>query len=141
MVARWMQSKLLKQRRERRAWAKPYSIKTAGPNWSNGRQAKDISLDLNLERRLANEKATRVSRVPDITEVRKQIPDPYFVVVTDTPFHRCRMYWNGERTKFILQYVLWRTKEVRISITYPTSTRAMFVWMEDKVRWRIIKPF
>lgn len=142
MGARWMQAKKIKMARERRAWAKPYTIKnSAGPNWHNRTIARNISLDLSEEVRLRNEAATRKPRIPDITEVRKEIPDPFFNVIVDNPYHRCRVYWNSTRTKFILQYVLWWKGEVRISIAYPSFTRANYVFQTERVRWRITKKF
>ena len=147
MVARWLQSKLAKRARERRAWAKPYSIKNStGPNWHNGTQARETPVDPDtflqaerverLRKRSVNAQGQDVSRIPDIRDIRKEIPDPFFIVVVDTPYHRCRIYWNSQRTVFILQYVLWRQKTVKISIAYPTFTRAVYVFQTDRVRWR-----
>lgn len=137
MVAQWARPKYIKMARERKAWAKPYSMKSSvGPNWANGKIMTDTPLDLTEEVRIKNEKATRTYRVPDITEVRKEIPDPFFICVISTPKHRCRIFYNSQRTVFILQYVRWHDQIVKISIAYPTFTRAMQVWVEDRVRWR-----
>ncbi len=144
MTARWMQAKIIKQRRERRAWAKPYSIKnSAGPNWHNGKIAKDTSLDVTEEIRLNNlkkvynAKGEEVNRIPDITEIRREIPDALFVTTPcDTPHHRCRIYFDPRMTKYILQYVVWPKHQARISIAYPTAHIAWFRFLEDRVRWR-----
>lgn len=144
MVARWMQAKLIKRKRERRAWAKPMSIKGSSPNWSNGVQYRDAPLDLNLEIQTRNEQETRKYRIPelsDLTEVRRDIDDPLFITPISNPAHRLRVYYNSGHTCFILQWVEWRKRQVRLSLSYPTFTMAYQRWIEDRVRWKSPKIF
>lgn len=141
MVARWMQPKIIKMRRERRAWARPLSIRgSAGPNWSNGKQYRDdTSLDLSLETQTRNEQMTRKMPVPelaDLSDVRRDINDPLFVNLIDNPLQRVRLYFNSQRTVFILQRVQWRKHEVCLSLTYPSATIAYQRYLEDRVRWK-----
>lgn len=144
MVARWMQAKRIKQARERKAWSKPYSIKSsAGPNWHNGWAARNAPLDVDEERRIANLRrvldahGNDVSRIPEITDIRKTIPDPFFTTTPcDTPHHRCRIFYNSRRTVYILQYVLWSENKVKLSIAYPTAMRAWNAFITDRAIWR-----
>lgn len=140
MPARWMQPKLIKLARERRAWARPMSIRgSAGPNWSNGTQYRDAPLDLNVETQVRNEMNTRKMPVPelaDLTDIRRDINDPLFVQPLSTPVQRLRIYFNSQHTVYILQWVLWRKKEVRLSYTFPTANVAYQRWLEDRVRWK-----
>ena len=137
MVAVWMRAKRIKIARERRSWARAYTVKgSAGVNWHNGQQMRETSLDINEEIRARNESNTRKQPVPDISAIRKEIPDPFFVLLTNTPFHRCKMFYDLRDRKFILQWVDWRKKEARISITYGSPYRAKLAWQEDRVRWR-----
>lgn len=139
MTARWMQAKKLKQARERRAWAKQYSIKnSAGPNWHNGKIARDGSLDLGEEVRLRNEANTRKARVPDISEIRQIMPDAiFFSTPCDTPYHRCRLFYNPKtRSTYILQYVIWDQHIAKLSFAYPTAQRAWQAFITKQVMWR-----
>lgn len=144
MVARWMQPKIIKIRRERRAWARPFTIKGSSPNYANGKQYKETSLDLSEETIVTNERATRKMPVPelrDLTEVRRELNDPLFVQPLDNPIQRLRIYYNSRHTCFILQWVEWRHQRVSISITYPTFTIAYQHWIEDRTRWKHIHKF
>lgn len=137
MATGWMQPKIIKLRRERRAWSRPFTIKSFGPNWQNGTQYKEHPLDVTEEKIAEYEKSTRRQPIPDISEVRKNIDDPLFRVVIDNSRHRCRIFFNSRMDKFILQWVDWSKKEVRISVAYPTASRALQVWNNDLVIWRV----
>lgn len=145
MPARWMQPKLIKMKRERRAWARPLSVRgSGGPNWQNGTQYRnDTSLDLNVEIQVRNEMNTRKMAVPelaDLSDIRRNINDPLFVQPLSTPTQRLRIYFNSQHTVYILQWVQWRKKEVRLSYTFPTANQAYQRWLEDRVRWKSPKP-
>ena len=142
MVARWAQPKYIKMARGRRAWAKPYSMKSSvGPNWANGKIMTDApdnsAAFLAAEAAAENIRTMNRGRIPDIKEIREDIKDPLFVVPINTPTQRLRMFYNSEHNVFILQWVHWRKGFVKISVKYPTNTRALQVWQEDRVRWRI----
>jgi hypothetical protein len=142
MGARWMQQKVAKQRRERRAWARPFTVRaSAGPVWANNAQVRDGSLDLNLETRVRNEAATRKPHVPSLADLHEQLPinEKYcinYVVLKNTPFHRCQLYFTGRMDKFVIRWIDWRRGIVRLSIAYPTAYRAKLSWLSDRTRWR-----
>jgi hypothetical protein len=66
----------------------------------------------------------------------EDIRDPFFVTIVENSRQRCRVYFNSGMTCYILQWVDYRKMKVHLSITYPSSTRAIQVWIEDKVTWK-----
>jgi hypothetical protein len=83
-----------------------------------------------------NTRKMPVPELADLSDIRRNINDPLFVQPISTPMQRLRIYFNSQHTCYILQWVQWRQKEVRISITYPTASLAYQRWLEDRVRWK-----
>lgn len=134
MVNRVLEAKKLKERKRR--FKLPRS---GGVVWANGAAIYAGSLDLSKEIQARNEAMTRKDRIPelsDLADVRRNIDDPMFTQPLNNPAQRLRIYFNSQRTVFILQWVEWRKRQVRISITYPTASLAYQRWVEDRVRWK-----
>jgi len=66
----------------------------------------------------------------------EDIRDPLFVTLVENSRQRCRIYYNSRMTCYILQWADYRKGKVHLSITYPSSARAIEVWMSDKVVWK-----
>lgn len=140
MGARWMEAKKLKQRKMRRAWARPLSIKSGiQPNREIIRQYQDTAKGLGqpIARAIYANVAPGKYDINDrIEEILSQFDDPLFVTIIENNYQRIRLFFNSEKTCWIIQHVNWRTREVRISITYRSKDRALQVWVQSKVVWK-----
>lgn len=147
MPSSWLKPKLIKLKRERRAWAKPLAVKSgAQGNREVIKQYQDTVKGLGLEIaqvRFPNVAAGRKELMlryntpgDPLRGIIEDIRDPFFVSIVDNSRQRCRIYFNSGMSVYILQWVDWRKSKVHLSITYPSSTRAIQVWMEDKVVWK-----
>lgn len=147
MPARWLQAKVIKLKRQRRAWARPLTVKSGiQANREVVKQYQDTVKGLGQEIgevRFPNVAAGRAElmlryKTPGdpLRGIIDDIRDPMFVKLVDNSRRRCRVYFNSGMSCFILQLVDWRKRKVYLSITYPSSTRAIQVWMEDKVNWK-----
>lgn len=143
MPARWMEGKLIKQRRMRRAWARPLSVKSGiQPNRDVIQQYQRTAKGLGVEEartRFPNVAPGRHDIQDRIDEILQQFEDPMFITLVDNLFQRCRLYFNSQKNVCVLQHVDWRSRVVRISISYPKLTRARHAFESDSVRWRIKK--
>lgn len=144
MPARWMLQKRLKIAKAARVAPRlipRHLMKGVGPNWANGIQyRKDTALDVVEEKIDEYEKSTRRQPVPDIRsldDIRRTIRDPFFTTVVDNPRNRVRVYWNSERTLFILQWVRPMHHDAKISFAYPSFSLAYGHWVNDSVRWKV----
>jgi hypothetical protein len=99
------------------------------------------SLDIGKEIAARNEANTRKPHVPSLEELHAQLPIEQryclnYVVLKNTPFHRCQLFFTARMDKYIIRWIDWRRGIVRISIVYPTAYRAKFVWQNELTRWR-----
>lgn len=143
MVARWMQGKILKQRRMRRAWARPLSIKSGiQPNRAIIQQYRKTAEGLGKEEastRFPNVAPGRRDIQDRIEEILHVFDDPLFVTILDNAIQRCRIFFNSRKDCFVIQHVDWRKREVRLSITYSSMDRALQVWVQSKTCWKVFK--
>lgn len=127
------------KKRMRMAWAKPCSVKSGiVPNRAVIQQYKQTAAGLGLEEartRFPNVAPGRKDISDRIEDILGAFDDPLFITIIDNTFQRCRLFFNGEMTCYILQHVNWKTREVRLSITYATKQRALQVWTQSKVCW------
>ena len=149
MPARWMEAKKIKQRRERRAWSRPFTVKSGIiPNRGVIQQYQATAKGLGLEEaktrfpNVAPGKHDINERIDEIiegfrVEGQKRFDDPLFITVIDNTLQRCRVFFNSQKTCFILQHVSWKERVVRISISYANMDRAQQVWVQGKVTWRV----
>lgn len=143
MPARWMQAKLIKRARERRAWARPLSVKSGiQPNRDVIQQYQRTAKGLGVEEartRFPNVAPGKVDIRDRIEEILEHFNDPLFVCVLENSVQRVRLYFNSQRNQFILQWVSWKERTVRISIIYNTQDRARMLWEQDRVTWKVKK--
>lgn len=141
MPARWMQAKLIKRAKERRAWARPLSVKSGiQPNRDVIAQYQRTAKGLGEEEartRFPNVAPGRKDINDRIDEILQHFDDPLFFCVLDNNFHRVRVYFNSRRNSFILQWVNWKERVVRISIIYTSQDRARQLWEQDRVTWKV----
>jgi hypothetical protein len=146
MPARWLQAKTIKLKKQRRAWARPLSVKSGiQPNRDVIKQYQETAKGLGkliAEVRFPNVAPGRkeiMDRLKDddfLREIIYDIKDPFFVNIVDNARHRCRLYFNSGMSCFILQYMQWDKGRAKISISYPSSTRALEVWNTENVIWK-----
>lgn len=147
MPARWLQAKVIKRKKERRAWARPMSVKSGiQANREVVKQYQDTVKGLGKE--IGEVRFPNVAPGRHELMLRYQTPgdplrgiiddirDPMFIKLVDNSRQRCRVYFNSGMTCFILQWVDWRKRIVYLSITYASSARAIDAWMTDKVKWK-----
>lgn len=131
------------QRRMRRAWARPLSIRSGiQPNREIIQQYRKTAQGLGEKiatDRFPNVSPGRVDIQDRIEEILRVFDDPLFITVIDNSLQRCRLYFNSKHDCYLLQHVNWRTREVRISITYSSRDRAMQVWVQSRVCWKFKK--
>ena len=147
MPAGWVKPKLLKLKRQHRAWARPFSVKSgARPNPELVSQYQQTVKGLGVEIaqvRFPNVAAGRhelMLRYKDpgdpLRGIIDDIRDPFFVTLVENSRQRCRLYYNSKMTCYILQWADYRKRKVHLSMTYPSSAYAIDAWMQDKVKWK-----
>jgi hypothetical protein len=147
MVSSWLKPKLIKLKRQRRAWARPLSVKSGiQPSREVIRQYQDTAKGLGreiAEVRFPNVAAGRHElmlryKTPGdpLRGIIDDIRDPFFVTLVENSRQRCRIYYNSGMTCYIIQWADYRKNKVHLSITYPSSARAIDVWMTGKVIWK-----
>lgn len=146
-MAGWAKAKTLKLKRQRRAWARPFSVKSGIirnreviEQYQN--TAKGLGLEI-AQVRFPNiapgrrEMMDRLQTEGDpLRGILTDIKDPLFYSVVDNARQRCRLFYNSQLTCFVLQWVQWEKGLVRLSITYASAERAKNVWFSDTVTWK-----
>jgi hypothetical protein len=131
MPARWRIAKDLKIAKARRS-----APRSLGVNWQNGAAVKAGSIDLGLEKLVAQEMDTRKSRVPSLKELGITFNGLRFFKVLDNSFQSCKILFDPKKTFFCIEHVDKRKKVKRMSILYPSKERAMSCWVQSKVTWK-----
>lgn len=150
MVARWAIPKVIKLKEQRRAWARPMSVKSGiQPNREVIRQYQDTVKGLGkdiAEVRFPNvapgrkEIMDRINTIGDpLRGIALDIKDPSFVKIIDNSRQRVRLYFNSRMDVFILQWVHWEQGFVKISWTFDSSNRASVAWHESDKNSKIWK--
>lgn len=146
-MAGWMKAKVIKLKRQRRAWAKPLAVKSgARPNPEVVAQYQNTVKGLGLE--IAQVRFPNVAAGRHELMLRYQTPgdplrgiiddirDPFFVTLVENSRQRCRIFYNSGMTCYIIQWADYRKGKVHLSITYPSSTHAIDAWMQGRVMWK-----
>ena len=132
MSNRTMQQKALKLRRQRRAWAKSYSMpKHIVANRSVLKEYKERAKGLGLA--VDTETVLRHMQVLTLPENLQE--QRLFFTVLDNCWHRLECYFNSQKTCFVLCYTDKRKRIVMRSIEYGSKERALHVWHHSKVIW------
>jgi hypothetical protein len=132
MANRTMQQKRLKMRRQRRAWAKSYSMpKHIVANRSvlgeYKQRAKGLSIETSTDYVL---RQMEVLTLPDNLKEQK-----LFFVILDNCWHRVVCFFDSRKTCFVLSHTDKRKQLVHRSIEYASKDRALQVWHMNKVIW------
>lgn len=147
MAAGWAKAKVIKLKKQRRAWARPFRVKSGiEPNREVVRQYQDTAKGLGkdiAQVRFPNiapgrrEMMDRINTIGDpLRGIHTDIKDPLFVNIQNNTRQRCRLFWNSQLTVFILQWVHWEKGWVRLSIQYSNSAKAKSAWETDRVIWK-----
>lgn len=145
-----MKQKANKLRRQRRAWAKPYS-RPSGITVNRGvlQEYKERACGLGVSefavdeliRTLYNREpvagvaAGRAEVEQTLRELKKRVPEMLFFIVTDNCFHRTVCFFNSSHTCYVLAHTDKRKSVLYTSIEYASKERAISVWQRDKVTW------
>lgn len=141
MANRVMAAKTLKMRRQRRAWARPFSIKSGiQPNRETIQQYKRTAAGLGLEEartRFPNVSPGKKDISDRIEEVLQHFNDPlFFDIFPENTYQRVRLFFNSRKTIFVIQHMNYKDNACRLSITYASAERAIQVWNTGKVIWK-----
>lgn len=144
MGNRVMAAKARKERRQRRAWARKLSIKSGiQPNREVLKQYKRTAAGLGLEEartRFPNVAPGRKDISDRIEEILQHLNDPlFFDIFPENVHQRVRLFFNSQKTIFIIQHMNYKEGACRLSITYASSERAIQVWNTGKVIWKVKK--
>jgi hypothetical protein len=141
MANRTMQQKRVKMRRERRAWAKSYSmpkyiVANRGVLGEYKQRAKGLGKDVSdLEWALdVARRGKEVLALPANLQEQK-----LFFTILDNCWHRTVCFFNSQHTCFVLSHTDKRRGVIKRSIEYASKDRALQVWHMSKVVWIEIK--
>lgn len=155
MANRVMQQKKQKMKRERRAWARPLSI-AGGKTPAKGviqeykERAKGLGIDEAEVNRLilqlyghlpftctpagiAEMKQKGLDKL--VAELKEIVPQLYFFTLIDNCYQRCRVYFNAQKTCFIIVHDDLRRKVIRRSIEYHDKDLIVSKWHSGKITW------
>lgn len=149
MANRSMQAKTLKLRRQRRAWAKPYSrIKGLQPNLTMLQQAKNAAKGLAISDEDAEilyqaifHRASAKGIPPGRYEVLKLLANAnaditeFNFKLIENAHQSAYVHWSGDKSKWMIVHCNKRTRVFRRSIVYPSKVIAVTSWNTSSVRW------
>lgn len=144
MGNRVLQAKTRKLKRQRRAWARPLSIRSGiQPNREIIRQYQNTAKGLGLEIAKAiypNVAPGKVDIRDRADEILRQFNDPLCWTYMENTEIRIRIFFNSQRNKNIVQYVNWTTKMVYISKPYLCADDAIYLFSRELIEWTTVKP-
>jgi hypothetical protein len=150
MTNRTMKQKALKERRQRRAWAKPLAMASGiVPNRGVLGEYKERAAGLGISEYEVDQlikklyKRDAIEGIPAgrtevlalLRELKRQVPEMFFFSIVDTPFWNAICFYNSEKTCYVLALTDLRKHTVRRSIEYGSKERALHVWNHNKVVW------
>lgn len=147
MSNRTMKAKANKARRQRRAWAKAYSLRSSvtGPNRGVLQEYRERACGLGVSEFEVDEIIRTVYKRDPIPskqpvqklseELLKRVPELQFFVIVDNCFHKAVCYFNAQHTCYVLAHTDKRKKVLRTSLEYGSKQRALDVWKSNRVTW------
>lgn len=150
MANRTMQAKTMKMKRMRRAWAKPYNIPSdIRPNIEvlsdYQMRAKGLAFsDAEQEElyRMYFKRASfkgvsppRKEVLDTLIKVREVSPAMLFFNVIDNCYQRARMYFNSQKSQWILVHEDYIRCNLRRSTIYRTKETLEIAWNTNRVIW------
>lgn len=144
MANRVMAAKKRKERKQRRAWARKYSIRSGiQSNREVIAQYHRTAAGLGLEEartRFPNVSPGKKDISDRIEEILQHLNDPLcFDIFPENSYQRVRLFFNSKKTVFIIQHMNYKEGACRLSISYASAERAIQVWNTDKVIWKVKK--
>ncbi len=153
MANRTMQAKGLKAKRQKRLFprhlAADYIPTGKPPNMLVMRELKERSrslafdqeyIDYIVRRRDMDAKGQHISegrRLVDahIRRIQETAPSMTCVTICDTVMRKTLLFYNEERTRFIIYEANRLEKYVRTSMAYMDRQRCIDAWKSDNTRW------
>ena len=147
MANRTMQAKMMKLRKQKRAWAKPYSMKSyLSPNTEVMQRYKTSAGSLKMTEEYATtlQKAVYGHTFKGVPPERKAVLELIEKFHDSAPIHFClisnsrheaRVFHNSQRTAYILVYQDHVNHMVMRSIEYSNLDRLVNRWEAEKVTW------
>ena len=146
-----MQQKAAKHRRQRRAWAKPFSMPShithnrgvlgEYQERAKGLAINEAEIDDLIRRYYKHEPFSgtgpgRKEIAELLLELKHLVPAMlFFDIFPENCYQRVRMFFNSSKTCWIIVHNDFRRKTVRRSIEYPTKELALDRWHRSKVTW------
>lgn len=145
MANRALQAKTIKLKRQRRAWARPLSVKSGiQPNRDVIRQYQDTAKGLGkpiAEAIYKNVQPGRYETKNRADEILRQFNDPLFFTYIENSHQRVRIFFDSKHTKFIIQWVQFRHKKAYISKPFMSTDDAIYAFQNDLITWHCVMPF
>ena len=150
MVNRVMKQKRDKARRQRRAWAKQYSMPSGiVPNKGVLGEYKERASGLGVNEREVDKliqvlygRDPIVGKTPGKVEVeqllarlKKTVPELHFFQIMDNSYQRGICFFDAKKTTFILAHTDKRRKTYKTSIAYPSKELALSMYHAGRVIW------
>lgn len=155
MANRTMQAKSAKRQRQRRAWARPLSIASHRvPNSGVIQQYKESAASLGVPEYEIDElikmvygrqpfKGTpsgRAEVLQLIKDMRQHIPSLSFFELIDNCYQRALLWYNDDKTVWVITHTDKRRNIFRRSIHYPDKDTACKWFARDRVVWVVNEP-
>jgi hypothetical protein len=153
MANRNLQAKMLKLKKQRRALPKHYQHvflregKDKDPrDYPRDDDPKDYkdSVRYRARARGISEELAETNFV-GVPPARKQaiemmkkvvaLGNSTFFTIVSNSHHECRVFYNSERTVFMVVYVNYVKRTLQRSIEYSSKERVNALWESDKIRW------
>lgn len=148
MASRSNQAKLIKMKKARRLFPKSYASDYVScgrqPNQEviNGYKERAKSLafdeefwDRTVPRRFHGVTPARRLVLEQIKRVQEVAPAMMCFTILENRYQRARVFFNSDRTCWILMHENFKSREVRTSMTYADKDRCVSAFHTDKIRW------
>lgn len=157
MPARWMQQKVLKLKKAKKAYPKRYAaeyIQGKGKTRHNSIRDKlresgrpDIGSSFAFDNKFL-ESIQQQARFKGVPSARKEVLDliekmsekngyslPFFFQIIDNCVQRCQIWYNSEHTRHYILHIDKKRQVARRSIEYDSKSYALKKWHMDRVTW------
>lgn len=150
MANRTMAAKSLKLKRQKRAWAKPYSSPSLHtPNRGVLQEYKLRAVMLGVPeyevddwiRKLygrdpfTGTPAGRAEVVQLMKELKLVVPQLLFFELIDNSYQRALCWYNTDKTCWVITHTDKRRAQFRRSIEYGSKARALKLYYQDRLTW------
>jgi len=145
-----MKQKAMEAKRQRRAWAKKYSM-PSGIILNKGvlGEYRDRTLGLGVNEHEVDALIQKlygrdpiVGKPPGkleveqlLTRLKKVVPELHFFQIMDNCYQRGICFYDVKKTTFILAHTDKRRKTYKTSIAYPSKELALAMYYGDRVIW------